>query len=98
VVRGHQWEGDLQVKLNWARTATSSPPVSSHFTVEPGSMPVLTADQAARLARSGLLLDARTAERYRGETEPVDPVAGHIPGTVSAPSTSEEYCLVNGRL
>ena len=56
------------------------------FTARPGHMPVLDAAGAGSMARTGLLLDARTAERYRGERELVDPVAGHIPGAISAPT------------
>lgn len=52
----------------------------------PAAMPTTDADGVA--AWEGTLLDARAGERYRGEHEPVDPRAGHIPGAVSAPTTA----------
>ncbi|MEE4023704.1 sulfurtransferase [Gordonia sp. PKS22-38] len=53
-------------------------------TLTGGHMPVVDIDDVA--ATSSGLLDARAAQRYRGEVEPVDPRAGHIPGAISAPT------------
>jgi thiosulfate/3-mercaptopyruvate sulfurtransferase len=64
------------------------------FVVDPGHLRVL--DAAAVAAGDGLLIDARQPPRYRGETEPIDPVAGHIPGAANVPYA--DLVAADGRL
>jgi thiosulfate/3-mercaptopyruvate sulfurtransferase len=56
--------------------------VVPHDDLYAGSRPTLTAEQTGAVA----LLDARAPERFRGDLEPMDPVAGHIPGAKNLPS------------
>ncbi|MCQ9163327.1 MULTISPECIES: sulfurtransferase [unclassified Arthrobacter] len=71
--------------------AARLPLAQGEETAEPGDAVVhygarATVDTEGAARWPGILLDARAGERYRGETEPVDPRAGHIPGAVSAPT------------
>lgn len=67
-------------------TGPAAPVTPGEVTLTPGNMPTIDIDGAAAWPGHGILLDARAGERYRGEVEPVDPRAGHIPGALSAPT------------
>jgi thiosulfate/3-mercaptopyruvate sulfurtransferase len=68
-----------------------TPPARGNFVAHPGQRPQLNAAAiASRLGTSDAprLVDVRAPERYSGETEPIDPVAGHIPGAINLPATA----------
>jgi thiosulfate/3-mercaptopyruvate sulfurtransferase len=77
------------------QSGDAEPVAPGDFTLTGGGLPLVDADEVAVFARTGVVLDARAAERYRGETEPVDPRAGHIPGARSAPTAGN--LLSDGR-
>jgi thiosulfate/3-mercaptopyruvate sulfurtransferase len=75
-------------KPSWPSVRFVPRSVGESAVVEAAELPGL---QAA----GGLLVDARAAPRYRGEQEPIDPVAGHVPGAVNRPGSANVEA--NGR-
>lgn len=93
-----RWLGHERVALldggwpTWLRAthlSSQDTPQKPHgsFNARTSMMPLATVDDVMNSLdrKDRMLLDARTAERYRGEQEPIDPVAGHIPGAHNRP-------------
>lgn len=77
-------DGGLQAWTGGLDTGEVTAPAGDFEAQQPRLEWVLDYDEVRRERESHILLDARAPERYRGEQEPVDPKAGHIPGARSA--------------
>jgi thiosulfate/3-mercaptopyruvate sulfurtransferase len=80
-------DGGLAAWTAAGRPVSTDPctPAPGDWEGSPGRLPVVTDEDLPGVVREGVLLDVRAAERFRGEREPIDPVAGHIPGATNAP-------------
>ena len=83
-------DGGLQAWVNAGGATTSGnevPPAKGHFALKEPLMRLVDTQTVASHLKDGqqTLLDARAAPRFRGEVEPLDPVAGHIPGALNRP-------------
>jgi thiosulfate/3-mercaptopyruvate sulfurtransferase len=65
-------------------TGAGAPDGTGDFAAAPGALAVV---DVTTVRDAGVVVDARAAERYRGEVEPIDPVAGHVPGAVNVPTS-----------
>jgi thiosulfate/3-mercaptopyruvate sulfurtransferase len=85
--RSYVLDGGLTAWLGDGHPVTNDLPAPAPAQLSVDLAPDVTVDRDQLRAGldSVLALDARAGERYRGESEPIDPVAGHIPGAVNAP-------------
>jgi thiosulfate/3-mercaptopyruvate sulfurtransferase len=92
-----RWAGHPDVRVldgGWSAWAGGQQPSATgpvaprpgDFTARPGRLPTVEVDEVLGFAERHVLVDARDPTRFRGEVEPVDPVAGHVPGAVNVPT------------
>ena len=81
-----EWQSSGRLLESGAVTPQPGNVTVLHEDLYAGSRPTLSAQQSG--TGDVTLLDARAPERFRGDVEPVDPVAGHIPGAKNLPSTA----------
>jgi thiosulfate/3-mercaptopyruvate sulfurtransferase len=82
------WQSWLDADLPVRSGAEIHPPRS--FAARPQGGLFVTSDEVQQIRRDAgyRLIDVRAPERYRGDVEPIDPVAGHVPGAINAPYTN----------
>ena len=85
------WRAAGLAQTDAAATPHAQPP----YPAGGKSLPTIGSDELLAHLGQTTLLDARAAERYRGDVEPLDPVAGHIPGAISRPF--KDNLLPDGR-
>jgi thiosulfate/3-mercaptopyruvate sulfurtransferase len=94
-----RWAGVTKVRIldgglaEWERLGLDVEPgeviaTPGSVSLRAGGLHTVDADDAAQAGHARTLLDARAPERYRGDVEPIDPRAGHIPGAVNLPTTA----------
>jgi len=84
-------DGGLQRWLALGLPLDDRPPIALPTAYQAGYDPSLVVSTQQVLARlhetPAWLIDARAAARFRGDVEPIDPVAGHVPGALNRPYT-----------
>lgn len=78
-------DGGVRAYTGELESGSVTPTPGNFVAREPDRSMYLTYDEVAHRDAGDVLIDVRAPERYSGQSEPVDPVAGHIPGAVNAP-------------